>query len=253
MDHFSNYQRTVGLLTILAGLLSAACLLVGAIAVEFNFDAFSHPLLVLNYAHHYREAYWFLILDMFGYYLLLLPAIFYLHHRFKFHSPWVPLLTFCGVAYVLTGALGSAMLAATWPHMMQQYLGATGMDAEPIARLFEVATLTVTQGMWNLLEVVYAAVWWIGFGILMYRQYRWTATVGMLTGVACFIDHVGNLLAIGWLADAGLNLYLALSIVWPIMLGIRLMRGAGHRVARTMDPASERADTPALAPKPFYQ
>ena len=43
-----RYQRTTGIITILSGLLALACMLAGLIGVNYNFDAFSNPLLILT-------------------------------------------------------------------------------------------------------------------------------------------------------------------------------------------------------------
>jgi membrane associated rhomboid family serine protease len=72
MENIPNYKLTVGALTALSGLLAAACIFLGANAVDYNFEAFSEPTLILQYAHNHKQAYWFLLLDMVGYYLLLL-------------------------------------------------------------------------------------------------------------------------------------------------------------------------------------
>ncbi|MEI9912610.1 MAG: hypothetical protein WDO71_24985 [Bacteroidota bacterium] len=52
-----------------------------------------------------------MIFDMFGYYLLLLPVIYLLHDWLKNQSAWSRLITFNGLAYVLTGAIGACHLS----------------------------------------------------------------------------------------------------------------------------------------------
>lgn len=65
---------------MLSAVLAFGCLLVGLLAVEFDLDAFADPASLLRFSHHYEYAKWFAILDMLGYYLLLVPVILYLHH-----------------------------------------------------------------------------------------------------------------------------------------------------------------------------
>ena len=74
-----SYRFIVGAITILSGIIALWCLYTGADAVDYNFDAFSNPLIALNYSTNHGQATLFLLLDMFGYYLLLLPLVFYLH------------------------------------------------------------------------------------------------------------------------------------------------------------------------------
>lgn len=219
-----NYRFIVGAITLLSGIIALVCLYIGADAVDYNFDAFSNPLIALNYSANHQQATLFLLLDMFGYYLLLLPLIFYLHQQYKFQSSWTPLITFSGLAYVLTGAIGAAILAAIWPALMQDYLSAADNNKEWVAGLFKTSTLLVTKGLWNILEVIFATAWWIGIGKLLYRENKWLGAVTIATGLSTLADAIGNMAGWNSLAEAGLNLYLVLGIAWPVVMGISIIR-----------------------------
>lgn len=249
MKQLYNYKRTIGVLTVMAGVLSAACLLLGAHAVAYNFEAFSNPALALQYAHQYKEMYWFMLLDMAGYYLLLLPLIFYLHQQYKYQSPWVSLFSFSGIAYVLTGAIGAAILAATWPELMQQYLSATKAGQDTIVPLFTTITHMVTIGLWNILEVLFAATWWIGFGTLLYKDNKFIGVLSIIAGVACLLDSAGTMMGAKLLAETGVNVYLVLGIVWPLVLGIQLIRKSSTQST----PHSAVSNTVTLKTEPHVQ
>ncbi|MEI9809698.1 MAG: hypothetical protein WDO16_18570 [Bacteroidota bacterium] len=224
MKYLSNYRFLVGAITILSGILALLCMITGGMAVNYNFDAFSDPVLALNYSANHQLVSWFLLLDMFGYYLLLLPLIFYLHQQYKYRSPWTSLITFSGLAYVLIGAVGAAILAAVWPDMMQEHLTATSEQKEMIGGLFKAITLVVTKGMWNVIEMLFSAVWWIGIGKLLYRESKVLGALTMTTGISTLLDAAGNITGFHSLAEAGLNIYLLLAIVWAIVMGISIMR-----------------------------
>ncbi len=231
MHHTDRYRAIIGGITLLSGLLAAACLIMGTLAVENDFAAFSDPLLTLKHAHNHVLAYWFNILDLFGYYLLLLPLVFHLHQQYKYRSAWMPLLTFSGASYALVGAVGAAILAAVWPALMQDHLGTSGPDQQAVAMVFKAITLAVTQGLWNMLEVLFGGVWWIGLGLLLYPASKGIGLLTLATGAFTLLDGIGNILGLAALAEVGLNGYLVLGILWPIIMGVRLMRG-------------ERADEP---------
>ena len=218
-----NYRFTVGAITILAGVLAALCLVVGVLAVEYDFSAFSHPIAALQYAKHYKLAYWFMILDLFGYYLLLLPVIFYLHQQYKYRSPWTLLFTFSGLAYVFTGAIGAAILAVLWPEQMQQYL-LSPQNRETITAIFSSTTVMVTKGLWNILEVLFAAVWWIGSGKLLYKENKGLGVITILAGISTLLDGAGNIFGLDSLAETGLSIYLLMGIAWPLIIGGHLVR-----------------------------
>ncbi|MCB0534098.1 MAG: hypothetical protein H6574_24275 [Lewinellaceae bacterium] len=227
MKQLSDYRFTVGILSVLAGILALACIWVGTLAVEFNFDAFSDPVLTLQYAHNHALAKWFNLLDLFGYYLLLLPLVFYFHQQYKYRSPWMPLITFSGAAYALVGALGAAILTALWPEQMKDYLTASPEEKQLISTIFSTTTLLVTKGMWNILEVLFAAVWWIGLGRLLWSERKTIGLITMAAGISTLLDALGNIFEILPLSELGMNIYLVLGIVWPVVIGISLMRKSG--------------------------
>ncbi|MCW5898567.1 MAG: hypothetical protein KIT10_04795 [Flavobacteriales bacterium] len=235
MERDRNYLRTVGGLAILAGLLAAATLIVGAFAVDLDMEAFSDPARTLDHAHNHQLAYWFNILDLFGYYLLMIPLALHLHRQMRYRSPWVPLITLGGVAYALIGSAGAAVLAAVWPDLMREHLTASSDEQMILAVAFRTVTLAVTQGLWNILEVLFAAVWWIGLGLLWKPGPRGLSVLSHITGIACLLDGVGNILGIGLLAELGLNVYLLMGIIWPIAVGMRLMREARGGDPLTID------------------
>jgi hypothetical protein len=219
-----NYRFAVGVISVLAGILAALCMYTGAEAVNYDFEAFANPVLTLKYAANHQQAECFLLLDMFGYYLLLLPLIFYVHQQYKFQSSWTPLITFSGLAYVLIGSIGAAILTALWPELMRDYLTADETNKQFVAGLFKTSTLLVTQGLWNILEVIFASAWWIGLGALLYRENKWLGAMTLTTGLATLADAAGNIAGLKSLAEAGLNLYLVLGIVWPLMIGFSIIR-----------------------------
>jgi hypothetical protein len=215
-----NYRTLVGFICILSAILSIACLAVGAIAVDYDFEAFSNPQLVLYYAAHHRAAYWFNILDMFGYYLLLLPLVMYCHQQYKFRSPWLGTFTASGLAYVLVGAMGAAALAVTWESLLQLHLTAEGTSKETIEIVFVALTAIVTKGFWNILEAIFAAVWFAGAGRFLYSESRTLGVLGVITGAGTLLDAAGNIVGMNMLAEIGLNIYLLFSILFVLVAGI---------------------------------
>lgn len=228
-----NYRLTVACTSIFAGILAAYCMYVGADAVDYDFEAFANPVLTLKYAAHFEQARLFLVLDLFGYYLLLLPLIFYLHQQYKFQSSWMPLITFSGLAYVLIGSIGAAILTALWPGLMNDYITTNDTAKESIALVFKTSTLLVTEGLWNILEVIFASIWWIGIATLIKRENKWLGALSLATGLATLADAAGNIIGLKSLAEAGLNLYLVLGILWPIILGIYIIRTTYHARTKT--------------------
>lgn len=225
MEPATRYQRQVGLVTVLSALLALASMALGAIAVEFHLEAFSDPTSILQFARQHAYAKWFLYTDMLGYYLLLLPIAFYLHEYLQRITSWANLLTFCGVGYILTGATGAAILASVWPQQMQEYLTADAVQQAALQREVDNITWIVYGGLWNVLEVLLAGVWWLGVGWALRGEHRSLGTATLVLGIASVLDGLGNMFGFGAVAEPGLNLYLILAIVWAAWAGLLVYRG----------------------------
>ena len=221
-----NYQRTTGIITLLSGLLALACMLAGLIGVNYNFDAFSDPLLILTTPGvNVDAARWSMVLDMFGYYLLLLPVIFLVNDWIKNKTAWNKLVTFNGMAYVLTGAIGASILAVVWPYIITAYPGATPALQEILKANFKFVNDMVYGGMWNLLEMLFAGTWWLWVGIILYQnKFSFMGVLTISTGIFCLADAVSGIFQLAWLHELAVNIYLLLAIVWAIVTGIFLLK-----------------------------
>jgi hypothetical protein len=84
--------------------------------------------------------------------------------------------------------------------------------------------MIVAKGMWNILEVLFAAVWWMGLGRMMYNENKGLGIVTIIAGLSTLMDAAGNMTGVKILSEVGLNLYLLLGILWPVIIGIALIR-----------------------------
>ncbi|HEY5823509.1 MAG TPA: hypothetical protein VIT44_04045, partial [Cyclobacteriaceae bacterium] len=93
-------KKIIAFLTIQSGLIGLVCLVVGLFAVQFDFDAFGNPVKVLTMPGVSADLMrWFMLLDMFGYYLLLLPIIFFIHRELERTTAWAAVITASGFGY----------------------------------------------------------------------------------------------------------------------------------------------------------
>lgn len=121
-----NFRSTAGWITILSGIIGFISYFLVAGSVNFNFDFFSDPALIFSMTGvNTGMLRWSMITDIFGYYLLLTPFIFFMHEWLFNKSVWRNLFTFCGTAYVMAGAIGAAILAVIWPAFLTRFPGAT--------------------------------------------------------------------------------------------------------------------------------
>lgn len=219
-------QRNIGAISILSGILALACILSSVVAANYNMDAMADPLLILSTPGTSADAArWSMILDMFGYYLLLLPVIYLLHDWMRTRSAWSNLITFCGLAYVLIGGIGASVLAVGWPKIMAAYPLATAAEQQVLKANFSLLNDMVYGSMWNLLEMLFAAAWWGFTGYLLLKsRYKAMGWLTIVTGISCLGDSISGILQTAWLHELTLNLYLVLAIVWAFVMGIFLVR-----------------------------
>lgn len=227
------HTSAVGWITILSGLLALACLFTMLAAVNFDTDALSDPQLLLGMKNmSVNAARWSMLFDMFGYYLLLLPLVWWLHAWYREKTAWANFITFSGLAYIITGAIGAAILAVVYPSVLTQYPAADETAKAILAGRFELVNEIVYGGMWNLLEQIFAAAWWLALAFLFLRDNRRAAGIAaLLTGIACSADGLAGMLDAALLHEAALNAYLVLSVLFAFVMGLKLLGWAPARFA----------------------
>lgn len=223
-------RRALGTITLISGLLALTCMAVGLHAAQYDLDAFAEPARLLDMSNvDVGSLRAFMLLDMFGFYLLLAPMVLACHRFLAQRTPWAQTLTACGLAYVLIGAMGAAILAAAWPSILAAHAVAGPQEALILRSHFSLFTQLVYDGLWNTLEVLLVGVWWCGLGLALWRTNRAFALFTLLTGVFPLLDGVAGMLALAPLHEAMLMGYSVTSIVWPVVLGVALLRASSAR------------------------
>ncbi len=230
MNNERSFQRLAAVTAILAAPLSTASLMLVLAPVNFNFEAFEKTDLFLSVgANAANVLRWSMILDMLGSYLLLAPAALFLWHWLKPKArAQVGLYTFCGLAFILIGATGAAMLSAVWPPLINAYAQATGQQREILATVFGSITNAVAGGLWNTLNAITSGVWWLGIGLFLRSERRILGVVTIVLGTASLLGVSGRILTIAPLATLGLSVVLSLLPIWALWLGIDLLRKPVH-------------------------
>ena len=135
--------------------LAAGNLLPMLATVHFNLNGMTNPLVLLHAGTAAAPLWrWSMILDIFGYYLPIVPLILLLRSSLRHQSPnWIDLFVLCLLAYCLIGAIGGAVLATALPTLIREYASATsGSHQVGLQMVFTGYTDGVYRGLWNLLE-----------------------------------------------------------------------------------------------------
>lgn len=234
-------RKLLGWITLVSGLLALACMVVGLHAAQYDYDAFAEPVRLLDMPGiNLGSLRAFLVLDLFGFYLLLAPIVLASHRFLAPRTPWAGALTAAGLAYVLIGAMGASILTAAWPSILAAHAVAAPAEALLLRSNFMLLTQLVYDGLWNTLEVLLAGVWWSGLGLALWRQNRTFAVVTLFTGLFPLLDGVAGIFAIAPLHEAMLTGYSVTSIVWPVALGVMLLRTQGSPDQAVTGPRADR-------------
>jgi hypothetical protein len=220
------FQRLTAITSLLAGVLALGSIVLLALAVGFNIDAFSNPhsMLVMS-ASSVSLFRWGMIFDMFGYYLLLAPLALFLWSQLKNKGMnLVALYTLCGLAYILIGAMGAVILAAAGSPLIESYSKATGQQRQILEIVFSSFINVVYVGLWNLLESSLSGIWWLGLGLLLKRELPALGIVTIALGILALLDALGWILNIKIIYTVGLAGILLLIPIWTLWFGIVLMR-----------------------------
>lgn len=221
----SKHRNLVGWLTLLSGVIGFISYFLVVGSVNYNFEFFSDPTLIFTIDGASSSMLkWSMITDMFGYYLLMLPVLFFIHEWMEDKTGWRHVFTFCGASYIFAGALGASILGASWPVLLDKFPQATPEQQEIIKSSFENLSLIVGNGIWNFFDALLFAVWFIAIGIFIKRENAVWGWFTIIVGLLSALDFAGNALGLKAISEIALNLYLILAPLWAIGFGLALKR-----------------------------
>lgn len=219
-------HRLAGAATLVSAPVAIASMAVILSGANWDSSIFEDSTRLLGYgASAAAAAQLGMVLDVIGYYALLVPALLVLNSAMVRRRPDLAgIATFAGATYIVTGAAGAAMLSAVWPTALNS-VGEVGADTSTIAVSFDMINNAVVDGLWNLLGSAAIAVWLLIVGPLSWRSGRAFAVLTVIVGGAAAIETVATQMGLHEMASVFLQLYLYGLPVWAAWLGIRLLRG----------------------------
>lgn len=226
MSDHQSFQRFAALAAIISFPLALGSIVLSGIPVNFSPDVATNPALRLSVgADGASLLRWGMILDMFSYYLPFLPLALFLWRWLASKNPdWVLFYTSCGLGYILIGAIGAAILAAVHPPLINVYAQASVEQRPVLETVFSAVWNMVYGGMWNILEVLLAGIWFLGIGLLLRSERRLFSIFSIILGISALLDSLGFILGIEAVALLGVAIYVLLAPVWALWIGIDLLR-----------------------------
>lgn len=222
----NSFQRLTGILAIVAGIFALLSLVIGLAGVNYDFEVFSDTSSLIASgsaaAVFIRWSYW---LNMFGNYLLLIPLALLLHQWLKaVQASYALLFTASGLLYLALGAAGSAILAAAWPFLIEQYTTATAANQSFLVIQFQVVNAIAEAGLHGVIQNFAGAVWFLGIGSLLRTKQNGLGIGAMVIGLFLILNTIGNMFNIEALSLLGLMANILLGPLWSIWIGIVLVQ-----------------------------
>ncbi len=225
MNNERSFQKLAGVTAIISAPLAMASIVMVLMPVNYNFEAFEKLNLFLSAGTNSAAILrWSMVLDVYGSYLLLTPAAFFLWHWLKLKGEiQAGFYTFCGLAYILLGALGATILSVAWPALVTEYAQASGEYARTLEVVFGTVTNMVNE-IWNSLNPIASGIWWLGIGSLLRSQRRNLGIFTVILGIDQLLHGAGAILGIAFLATITQSLIFLLLPIWAFWLGLDLLR-----------------------------
>ena len=197
------------------------------VSVHFNVNALTNTLILLRAGT--RSAPWWrasMILDALGYYLFIIPLFIYLRSQLRPAAPnWIDLSTLGLLASCVMGAVGATILATVVPTLMRAFAHAsTPAQLTSLRVTFTSYSDAIYRGIWDLFDVMVAAVGWLGFATVLRAPQPKFARGAFVIGAACVLTALGTVLNVEAIAQVGLGVYLLVSPVWVAWIGGALLR-----------------------------
>jgi hypothetical protein len=196
-------------------------------AVDFNFDVLSDPANLITAgldAGAARLFRWGSILEILGYFLLLIPVTLYLWYWLKPRNPnLVNVVTVLGLGSIFIGVIGATIRASFFPQMMISYSQAAEAQRQVLQVVFRSVTDFTFEGLYAI-DSILAGLWWLGIGLVLRAERRILGIVTMIMGIAILGAGLGWLLQIDPIAR--LEMFYFFEPVWLIWLGVVIYRRA---------------------------
>ena len=195
-------------------------------AFQFRLDWFREPTRVLaGRATSAELLRWASLLDLIGYYLATAVLAYVLWQWLRPRSRLIAdLSAVAALGYVLAGGIGAAALAMVGPMLMHDYTEATTEDQTVIVAQFAVLFELVWRAIWQMLDGILLAAWWLGIGLLVRPDRPGLSRLSLALAAVAVVGVAANLTGLSLVRDVMLGITFTLWTAWWIWLMVLLLR-----------------------------
>jgi len=195
-------------------------------AFQFRLDWFREPTRVLAGGATSAELLrWASVLDLIGYYLASAVLAYVLWQWLRPRNRLIAdLSAVAALGYVLAGGIGAAVLAMVGPMLMHNYTEAAAEDQTLIAAQFAVLFELVWRAIWQMLDGILLAAWWLGIGLLVRADLPGLSRLSLALAAVAVVGVAASLTGLSLVRDVMLGITFTLWTAWWIWLMVLLLR-----------------------------
>jgi hypothetical protein len=165
------------------------------------------------------------VLDLIGYYLATAVLAYVLWQWLRPRNRLVAdLSAVAAFGYVLAGGIGAAVLAMVGPMLMHAYTEAAAEGQTLIAAQFAVLFELVWRAIWQMLDGILLAGWWLGIGLLVRADLPGLSRLSVALAAVAVVGVAANLTGLSLVRDVMLGITFTLWTAWWIWLFVLLLR-----------------------------
>jgi hypothetical protein len=122
------------------------------------------------------------------------------------------------VGYALAGGVGAAVLAMVAPMLMHNYTAATAAGQALIAAQFATVLQVVWRAIWQFLDAILLAAWWLGIGWLLRADRPRLSRLSLVLAASAAAGAAANVAGLSLVRDVLLGVLFVLWTAWWISL-----------------------------------
>jgi hypothetical protein len=195
-------------------------------AFQFRIDWLLEPTRILGAGDTSAELLrWAAALDLIGYYLATGVLAYALWRMLRPRDPVVAdLAALAAFGYAFAGGAGAAVLTMVGPMLMYDHLAAAPAEQAVIATQFDVLFEVVWHAVWQFLDAILLAAWWLGVGLLVRADQPGLARLSTVLSAVAAVGAILTVLGLDLIRDIGLGVVFTLWTVWWLWLLVLLLR-----------------------------
>jgi hypothetical protein len=195
-------------------------------AFRFRLDWFLDPRLLIGGGPVSAELLrWAAVLDLLGYYLATGVLAYVLWRLLRLRdSVLADLTAIAATGFTLIGGAGAAVLALVGPMLIHAFSAATPASRDAFSADFALLLEVVWRSIWQLLDGLLLAAWWVGLGALVRRDHYRLSVLSFALGTAALIGVAANVVGIAILRDLSLGVVFSLWTAWWLWLLLLFVR-----------------------------